>query len=114
LEKKFICDFKGCKRGFTHPTELKHHKKRHSNIREYTCKICGASYFKPLVLRYHIQSIHLGISFKCEAPGCKSEFKRKESLKRHVINTHQDIGEENLQQLIKKITDLKNIAADST
>jgi hypothetical protein len=51
------------------------------NIRDFTCKICGASYFKSRVLSFHILSIHMGFTFKCEVPGCRSELKKKDNYR---------------------------------
>lgn len=106
-ERNLICDFEGCGKAFSYDVDLKNHKKRHFNIRDYTCKICGASYFKSRVLSHHILSIHMDFKFKCEVPGCKGELKKKDSYKKHVLSCHKDLDENYLQKLLEKIESLR-------
>lgn len=73
-EKNLLCDFEGCRRAFSHNWDLETHKKRHLNIRDHKCRICGASYFKSNALRHHFMSIHMNFKFNCPDQTCKGDF----------------------------------------
>lgn len=47
------------------------------------------------------------LKIDCEVVGCSSSFARKETYRNHVINHHQNIGQDNLHNLLTKIRNMK-------
>ena len=83
-ERPFKCEH--CDRSFSHNNYLKLHRKHHTGER-FTCEVCGASFLQRQTLTVHVR-IHTGENpFSCEE--CSRKFRRKDSLKSHVIRHHR-------------------------
>ena len=68
---------------------------------KYKCETCGKSYKQALGLKEHINSVHKGLTLKCEYCG-KDTFKHNTNLQRHIKLKHEKIKtEEGLVKIIK-------------
>jgi uncharacterized Zn-finger protein len=47
------------------------------------------------------------LQIPCEAPGCTSQFSRKEIYKSHVLSMHKDLEESDLNAILLKIREMK-------
>ncbi|CAC5405916.1 KRAB [Mytilus coruscus] len=62
---------------------------RYSNPKEtqiYMCRYCGLSFRTAPGLRRHELTTHSEQSYKCEVKTCKSVFKYKQQLEKHILN----------------------------
>ncbi|XP_023318352.1 zinc finger protein 99-like [Trichogramma pretiosum] len=60
--------------------------------RKYDCKVCGSSFFTGHALRQHMMR-HDGKNFKCDMPGCLTELRTKNELRRHKEIVHDVKGQ---------------------
>uniref|UniRef100_A0ABD2WRW4 C2H2-type domain-containing protein n=1 Tax=Trichogramma kaykai TaxID=54128 RepID=A0ABD2WRW4_9HYME len=60
--------------------------------RKYDCKVCGSSFFTGHALRQHMMR-HDGKNFKCDMPGCLTELRTKNELRRHREIVHDVKGQ---------------------
>jgi uncharacterized C2H2 Zn-finger protein len=59
-----------------------------TGLRKYACDRCPNHYKQKSHLDRHIEASHLGVRWKCDFPGCNSEFSKSWSLKMHKF-THK-------------------------
>ena len=66
----------------------------------YICPFpaCGKWFPNPRNAQRHFDSTHSGIEYKCQI--CSASFGRKDSLKRHAMNTHK-LNEKMAQAMLK-------------
>ena len=86
-EKKFVCKT-CCKKFGTEKALTKHHRVQHLGIRDLKCDQCDwTGSYKP-ALKDHIDTVHKGVMYKCDYPGCTKEMNRKRNLDQHKKTAH--------------------------
>lgn len=76
---------------FLLPSSLHSHIKfRHKKIRKHLCQICGYAAQTGVVLRQHIQAVHVGYTFACSQ--CPRKFNLRNRLLRHEAAAHGSGG----------------------
>ena len=89
-KRQVNCDV--CGKMFSERSNLKAHKKIHSEEREvFQCTYdgCGRFYTKQYNLKVHVQSFHLNIRpFVCSKEGCNKRFHFQHLLRKHLENIH--------------------------
>lgn len=81
-KRPYTCE---CGKTFTDGSNFIKHKKIHKGIRDKIC-FCGKAFFLSSDLKRH-QKVHSKDKFFI-CPLCKSEFKRKDNLLRHMRQVH--------------------------
>ena len=75
-----------CSSIFSDGFSLQEHLHRvHNIVMEYVCTICGKGYHTQSGLYYHMQSWH---TKAVHCPVCPSQFRRKGTMKRHMLTIH--------------------------
>ena len=88
LEKKHSCSY--CTKKFHKPIRLERHvNTTHLNKREIKCEQCEYTTNYPHSLKIHIESIHLGIMYDCDYPGCTKSYNKKVNLYAHRSRVHK-------------------------
>lgn len=85
-EKKFICDFPGCGKGYTRPVRLAEHQRSHTNERPFVCtqQGCDKSFLRESHLKHHIKAKHEDIrDYACDFLGCDKAFHTATRLREH-------------------------------
>ncbi|XP_073832910.1 uncharacterized protein [Musca autumnalis] len=90
-ETKYVCKCDICGQQFTHVSNMKHHRKRHSGIKDHKCTKCPKEFYTPRELRIHAAS-HIDkpkkIVYKYECPDCDQKFRVPRDLKGHQLKVH--------------------------
>ncbi|KAF4554181.1 Transcription factor IIIA-like protein [Elsinoe fawcettii] len=91
-EKKFICDYPNCGKGYARPVRLAEHKRSHTNERPFVCdrEACGKAFLRESHLKAHVKSHHEDLrDYVCDWPDCGKGYttgqKLREHRKRHEI-----------------------------
>lgn len=50
----------------------------------------------------------MNLKISCEVSPCTSTFARKETYRKHVLQHHQSLGEQQIENLLKKIREMKD------
>lgn len=86
--KPYVCPHScGYRTAFS--SQLSMHVRTHTGERPLKCKTCGKAFSESSNLNKHLK-IHEEKNFKCPYSGCKSEFFRRDMLKRHCKTRHAD------------------------
>jgi len=86
--KDHKCKF--CPKMFPTPKEKKRHENTtHLNIRELKCEKCDFTTNRPGHLKNHKESIHEGIMYDCDHPGCVKSYNLKRNLDAHRWTSHK-------------------------
>lgn len=56
-----------------------------------------------------MKTVHQGMRIYCEIPGCNQNYTRKEYYKTHVKKHHANLGEVELEIMMKRIRDMAPI-----
>ena len=72
-----------CRKGFKAPNTHQDHMYRHHE-KQFTCIKCNKVFCYLSVLQAHMISHHKSKMYHCFAAGCRSEYKYKQDLLRHV------------------------------
>ena len=83
-EGRYPCDFPNCIFNGTSPSNLRQHKRTHTNERPYGCQVCGQRFKQMAHFNVHVNSVHSNINnpqFYCEV--CKVYLKTKRSFNKH-------------------------------
>lgn len=95
-EKKFICEFPGCGKGYTRPVRLAEHQRSHTNERPFVCTHddCDKSFLRESHLKHHIKAKHEDVrDYACDHPGCAKAFHTGTRLREHK-KIHDRVKEE--------------------
>ena len=57
-------------------------------IQMHRCQFCDYEAKYTTTLKSHINSVHKGIIYRCDFPGCTKEMNRKGNLDVHKYNSH--------------------------
>ena len=84
----FTCD--QCPKEFKQRNNLNNHINIHhlGKIKIHRCTFCDYEANYKETLKLHIDTIHKGIMFRCDFPGCTKEMNRKGNLDVHKYNSH--------------------------
>ena len=58
MQTNFVCNFRGCKKGFAKSTSLIVHYWRHNNVRPFICDLCNCSFTQSGTLSRHNRAVH--------------------------------------------------------
>ncbi|KAI5320457.1 hypothetical protein L3X38_040165 [Prunus dulcis] len=99
--RRYYCEYCGIcrsKKTLIASHMLTHHKEEMEMAKEAdgegereksnTCQECGATFKKPAYLKQHMQSHSLERPYICSVDDCRSSFRRKDHLNRHLLQ-HQ-------------------------
>ena len=101
LEKlSYACD--KCDKLFLSYTVLKSHKNE-----KHKCFHCDDEFALSIQRINHTIRKHFKSKLYCEVPECSGKFKRKEAYLKHVLQSHQNIGTDELTFLLQKIKELR-------
>lgn len=82
---EFACHI--CDKEFRQSTSLSNHLRIHTEVRDYHCTYCKASFRKPYYLRLHIDGVHLNKRpNKCDQ--CDAAYLISNDLRRHKLQRH--------------------------
>ncbi|XP_064111027.1 PR domain zinc finger protein 5-like [Macrobrachium nipponense] len=84
LPVKYFCD--RCPKGFVDKSSLDNHKYTHSDVKNFSCKFCGAMFHTPYSLKVHV-NIHTQEK-KYTCPICGTSFLRLCNLIGHKKRAH--------------------------
>jgi uncharacterized Zn-finger protein len=101
---QFVCEEPGCDKKFYKSILFEGHLKTHLNQKDFMCSHCGQKYFLKSHLQRHIRAMHDKIKINCEL--CTSNFVRKETYRKHVLNQHSDLNETEMKAMLKKIREM--------
>ncbi|XP_068245803.1 uncharacterized protein [Palaemon carinicauda] len=85
LPVKYFCD--KCPKGFVDKSSLDNHKYTHSDVKNFSCKFCGAVFHTPYSLKVHV-NIHTQEK-KYTCPTCGVSFLRLCNLIGHKKRAHR-------------------------
>ena len=88
-------DCSQCGKLFVSRTSLYNHiKSHHQDLTDYLCNHdqCNFKAKRKKKLRYHINSVHLGVNYPCNR--CDFKAKRPDTLKEHIESKHDRIKHE--------------------
>ncbi|XP_037931960.1 zinc finger protein 62-like [Teleopsis dalmanni] len=86
IEMDHIC--KECFRKYSSKRALTQHLKRHAQIKEHICKVCGVAKVTRTELQTHMRTHEPNLEkFKCTI--CPQEFNHKNAISRHVRVVHE-------------------------
>nr|CAD7259232.1 unnamed protein product [Timema shepardi] len=80
-ERPFKCPVEGCLKAFQLMWHLKRHALVHSDLRKYTCKVCGSSFKQRKNLNVHVKTHEGNHKYKCSV--CQSPFDYLKDLISH-------------------------------
>lgn len=87
-QKRFICGFTGCGKGYYKKDMFQYHMKMHLGIKDVFCSICGKGFVSNGVLRVH-QRVHSGERpYQCDY--CQKNYAHHTDLKRHRVSHTKD------------------------
>ena len=87
-KKNHKCKF--CPKTFSGPGEKSRHENTiHLNVRELKCEKCEFTTNRSHHLKDHKESIHDGIFYECEYPGCNKSYNLKRNLDAHKWTSHK-------------------------
>ena len=86
--RKHKCDY--CPMMFHCPSNKKEHINTiHLNKKDFKCDQCDFATARRGQLRVHIKSIHDGLLFSCDYPGCSKSYNLKGNLDAHKQRVHK-------------------------
>ena len=81
--RKHVCEL--CGKGFFTPNSLKEHMFTHSDIKRFSCHICGKQLKNDSCYRRHMVCVH-GQKFTCEL--CNKDFSAINGINLHKREVH--------------------------
>lgn len=99
----FDCTY--CEKKFNTKTKLNDHIKRyHTFEKNYKCSElnCDAAFYDSQNLKRHIRTIHQGLRFECQVPGCKSSLSRRDAYVAH-LKYHKELSKNQYDELYNKL-----------
>lgn len=81
---KYRCPFRtvcGCTKEFVRPDKLKAHLMTHSNVKPFSCELCGKDFLRKPHYTEHMRSHNQDYPYNCE--NCKRGFFRPKLFKEH-------------------------------
>lgn len=106
-EGAISCDFAGCTKRFHKISKRDRHMRVHTKEKKFSCDKCGISYGYASQLYRHVESIHQGLRFYCEVPGCGIGFCRRENVRLHFGKSHPFLETSQLEKLLRQLKDSK-------
>ena len=86
-EKNYKCN--QCTKEFYQPGQLLQHQRGvHLGLKDFKCDLCDFEAAYHNTLREHILTIHEGVMYRCDYPGCTKEMNRKGNLDAHKKSAH--------------------------
>jgi len=83
------CLYEGCDRTFNYSVSRRLHIRRvHTKEKPFKCDRCNRRFTGTGDLKLHMETIHLGIKYKC--PLCPATLATKKSLRRHTKTLHDE------------------------
>ena len=137
-KKKYICSF--CSRSFSKGYNKEIHERIHLNSRPYPCTVCEKSFRRADHLKDHMYTHTSQKPYECQCgkgfsvlrafsihkllystnsdfscPICPSHraFNKRSSLKTHILVHHKSIKPKQLNEIIEKVVDKRNLVCCS-
>ena len=101
--RKHVCEL--CGKGFFTPNSLKEHMFTHSDIKRFSCHICGKQLKNDSCYRRHMVCVH-GQKYTCEI--CKKDFSALNGINLHKREVHGIMYWIKSVQYIQQSKDCKN------
>lgn len=87
-KEKFECPVETCHAAPNSLAGLKaHYISKHSDVKEFSCDICGKEFSTHQRLASHTDGVHGDVQFECQS--CRKSFRRKADFLRHVVVNHK-------------------------
>lgn len=84
--KPYICDGDNCHQAFATLSSLNKHKSKHSEKRNYQCKICNSSFKRKSSLLRHIQTVHRSTV----SPHRNKQLSARDDSRKHLTTYSKD------------------------
>ena len=86
-EKNYTC--RHCPLKFYSPSQRKMHEDcKHLNNLEFKCDLCDFATSRKSYINVHKRSVHEGIVFHCEFPGCNKSYRYRGRVYEHRLQAH--------------------------
>ena len=91
-QKNLKCAF--CEKCYATEKKLEIHERTHLGIKDFRCKFCDKKFHLNRFLIQHVRDVHQMTKFNCRIPGCNGVLNTRKSYRKHILNMHKSLSEE--------------------